>query len=486
MLRHGPAFPGIAEFPGHVKDTFLHGQVEQRAGNSRVDLLRQPKPDVVSAGRTDPVNAADRREELVGGPQNGIDLLPVLGAEPEEVRVEEPHFQQRGHQHLVEVRGAEVEVSFGAEDRFDQLGRQDPPTDPNTRRIRLREAPRQNHPVTLGIERSEARDVVAIVAELPVGGVLDNVDRSGGRPASGELDQGLPAFSGDRHTAWVVVGRAHVYRLHPAQLAGLFQPGQLAFDCLGNQSMLVDFDPDGPRAKIAQGPQHDEIAWRPADHNVARIEQNIAHQVEQLVAAGSNYDLTRTEVHFGGGATVGLQHAMQDRLAQGWIADRGTVLQRNPGSLRVRPDRLQGLAGGVDGQGLVVDESGSQRDQLGVSQGLGHQQIGDRLAPGPTRSPAKTILVGHGLRGLRLGLQTDSTRQHRVTWLSESRSVGDGPLCPPVDLQPATETGYDKIISRSTVLGWTRACRAKPAQATRSSRWRVTCGAGCLVGGGSA
>ena len=123
----------IAILPGHVEDPFLDGAVEQGARKPGVDRLRQTEPDVQPAGRPYPLDPVDLREELVGRGQDGVDLAAVAFANTFQVGVEKPHLHHGGHQMLVEVRRAEIEVSFLGQDRLDQPRRQDPPADADPR-----------------------------------------------------------------------------------------------------------------------------------------------------------------------------------------------------------------------------------------------------------------------------------------------------------------------------------------------------------------
>ena len=96
-------------------------------------------------------------------------------------------------------------------------------------------------------------------------------------------------------------------------------------------------------------------------------------KIQQLVAAGRDDDLFDREIRLGGGPAVGGEHPVEHGLSQRRIADRGAVLQRGPGEGRIGPDPLQRLPGRLDGQGLVVDETRRQRDDLRMGQRLGHQ-----------------------------------------------------------------------------------------------------------------
>ena len=108
-----------------------------------------------------------------------------------------------GHQNLVEVRRAEIEVPFFGQHRPEQRRRQDAPAHPNARRKRLRKRPGMDHGVAFRIERPQAGRIVALVAKLAVRGVFDHVD------LAAACDQRLASStsaarrsSGNRHARW--------------------------------------------------------------------------------------------------------------------------------------------------------------------------------------------------------------------------------------------------------------------------------------------
>ena len=98
-------------------------------------------------------------------------------AQTGDVGVEEAHFHHRCHQHLVEMGRAEIDVSLLGQHRFDQLGRQDAPTDADPGRIGLGKGPGVNHAIAVFIQGIQAGHVVAVVAQFAIGRVFDQVNR---------------------------------------------------------------------------------------------------------------------------------------------------------------------------------------------------------------------------------------------------------------------------------------------------------------------
>ncbi len=299
----------------------------------------------------------DGPQKLLARPQDRVDLAAILAAEPFDVPVEQPHLDHRGHQHLIEVGRAEIDVPLLGQHRLGQTLRQHSPTDANARRKRLRERAGVEHGVAFRVERPQAGHVVAFVAKLAVGGVFDHVDSLPPRPALGDLDQRGPALERDRQRAGIVEIADQVDRLDPLQFAGGLASGQFLLDGLGNHAAVVGFHSHGPHAQIAQRAEEDVVARRGADHDVAGVQQHVGRQKEQLVAAGHDDDVLDADVQLGGSAAVGLEHSIEHGLAQGEMAERRAILQGRPGQGVVRPDSLQRLPGRLDRAGFRDPQS---------------------------------------------------------------------------------------------------------------------------------
>ena len=90
--------------------------------------------------------------------------------------------------------------------------------------------------------------------------------------------------------------------------------------------MFVGRDADGPGTEICQCAEEHEVARRTADHDVARVEQRVAQQVQELIAAGGQHDLFDRQVQLLGRAAIGGKHPLEDRLSKRQVADRRSVL----------------------------------------------------------------------------------------------------------------------------------------------------------------
>ena len=288
--------------------------------------------------------------------------------------VEQPHLDHRGHQHLVQVGRAEIDVPLLGQHRPGQPLGQHSPADADARRKRLRERAGVQHGVAFRVERPQAGHVVRRVTQLAVGGVFDQVDALPPRPTLGDFDQRGPALERDRQRAGVVEIADQVDRLDPLQFAGGLAAGEFLLDGRGNHALVVGFHAHGPHAQVLQRAEEDVVARRGADHDVAGVQEHVGREKEQLVAAGHDDDVLDADVQLGGRAAVGPQHPVEHGLAQGEMAEGGAVLQGRAGQGVVRPDPLQRLPRGLDGQRFMVHKADGQGDQVGVSQLLGHQE----------------------------------------------------------------------------------------------------------------
>ena len=133
--------------------------------------------------------------------------------------VEKSQFQHRGHQDLVEMGGAEIDIAFLRQGGWEQRRRQDSPAHADPRRKGLGKGPRMNDRIALGVERPQARHVVAPVAKFAIRCVFDQVDLSPTGPTLGQFDHAGAAHRRHIHAAGIVVIGHRVNRLYPRQLA---------------------------------------------------------------------------------------------------------------------------------------------------------------------------------------------------------------------------------------------------------------------------
>ena len=198
--------------------------------------------------------------------------------------------------------------------------------------------PTVDHGVALGVERADAGHVVAEIAKLAVRRVLDHPDAAATGVPLGDLDQRRAARGRNRRPGRVVVVARDVDRLETLQFAVAAQPGNRVLDGLGHQAVVVRVDADRPDAQVRQRPEINEVARRAAEHDVARIENRVAHQIEQLVAAGGDDDLVDRDVHLGGRPAVGLEHPVEQESREAADGPPSSRIAGPPGAARIGPD----------------------------------------------------------------------------------------------------------------------------------------------------
>ena len=130
--------------------------------------------------------------------------------------------------------------------------------------------------------------------------------------------------------------------------------------------MLIGRDAVGSCINIGNRAQEYEISWRRTQDNVARIEQALADQVQECVAARSDDDLLDRQM-------IGFLDSRKQLLSQFRRSRVRSVLQRGLPMVRVRKQVRGYLLNCGDWQRLLIDKSRSQRDEFWVLQRSGHQ-----------------------------------------------------------------------------------------------------------------
>jgi len=91
-------------------------------------------------------------------------------------------------------------------------------------------------------------------------------------------------------------------------------------------------------AEAGQRALVDEVRRRFGDDDVARVDQGLAEQVQQLLRAGRDEHVIDGEGQFAGREVVEGGGAAEELVAQGGVALGGAVLQRGAGAGRVGED----------------------------------------------------------------------------------------------------------------------------------------------------
>ncbi len=193
-------------------------------------------------------------------------------------------------------------LPFSASAASSNCRRQDPPAHADARRIGLGKRPGMDHRIAFGVERPQAGHVVAIIAEFPIGRVFDQVDFPPHGPTLGQLDQGRAAGGRHIHAAGIVVIGDRVNRLDPRQLAGPVQPSQAPPRWPRGSGHPRRSPRQWPAPPDCPESPYRRSTSAPRDHDVAGVQQDIAHQVQQLIAAGRDDDLLKGKIQLAGGA----------------------------------------------------------------------------------------------------------------------------------------------------------------------------------------
>ena len=128
------------------------------------------------------------------------------------------------------------------------------------------------------------------------------------------------------------------------------------------------------RAEIHQGPKVHVVGRGGADHDVAGVQEHVAQEKEQLVAAGHEHHVFDADVHLRRRPPVGRKHPVEQDLAQRAMSGGRAILERRASQGGVRPDPLHRPPRRFDRQRFVVDEADGQRNQVRLPQRPSHQR----------------------------------------------------------------------------------------------------------------
>ena len=109
-----------------------------------------------------------------------------------------------------------------------------------------------DHAIAVLVQGMQAGHVVAVVPQLAIGRVFDEVNRLPPRPPPRDLDQLPPPGERGGKSRRVVVVRNEVNGLHAGQFAGRVPAIQFFLQCLGAHALGVDFHAHRPRTTLAK------------------------------------------------------------------------------------------------------------------------------------------------------------------------------------------------------------------------------------------
>ena len=206
-----PAAPREEGRPRHEGDLLLLERLLEELGG--VEALRERDPEEEAALRLRPAHPL--REVPLERGQHRVPPLAVDLADRLHVAVEEPVLRHLVRHHLAEGAGVEVGALLHLHEARDHRLRRHHPGDAQPRGERLAQRREVEHVagelalplravVQLGVDLDDRRQVLALVAELAVGVVLD--DRS--PVVVGELDEPPPPLEAQGHPRRVLEVRA--------------------------------------------------------------------------------------------------------------------------------------------------------------------------------------------------------------------------------------------------------------------------------------
>ncbi len=218
----------------------------------------------------------------------------------------------------------------------------------------------------------DARQLVRGVAQLPVRGVFEDQNALAGAEPAGQIDQGGPALPAQGQPGRVLEVIDRVNDLHAVKFPPLPQSREERLECLEVHPVLVHgHREDADAVGLQQAVVH-EVRRRLRDHDVARVEQDLPEQVEQLLGAGGDADVGGGEVQIHGRDAVEAADVVQNLFAQGRQPLRGAVLQGGPGDDRVGQDVGRGRCDFRGRQRLLIHQTRGKGDEGRVFQSFQH------------------------------------------------------------------------------------------------------------------
>ena len=206
------------------------------------------------------------------GVQHDVELRAIVFAEHGDVPVERAAGEDFGHQVLIEVGRAEVDIAFGSPTAAARTSSSAP--SPRERRAKTTSRTcRMNDRIAFRVEDHRLRRVAVVVTQLAISVVLNEIDFLVRRAAADHLDQGGTPGGRHAYATGIVEVRRDIDGLHPFQLARLPSAQHFLFDSGGDDALRVARDAHRPHAQITQHTQINEITGRRTEDDVARVER---------------------------------------------------------------------------------------------------------------------------------------------------------------------------------------------------------------------
>ena len=159
-----------------------------------------------------------------------------------------------------------------------------------------------------------------------------------------QLDQAPATLERERHPGRVLEGRHRVDELRPPPVASSSASSRLQL--VHPHPVLVAFDLDDVGLVAAEHRHRAGVGRRLADHDVARVDQRLADEVDRLLAAGGDDHVLGVGKH-----ALGAHH-LEDAVVGLLEALGRAVLERLRGRLLGDPGHLRGEGLGREGRGV--------------------------------------------------------------------------------------------------------------------------------------
>src|SRR5271157_1366113 len=295
------------------------------------------------------------REVVMQGLQHRVTAFSINPADQFHVLFEEAIPRCFVGNHLHKAAGVEVSALLQLHQPADYIGRRHDPTQSQSRRhyfgvgAEIDDVPQAISIVPLqvdAIEHDQRRNVLAFIAQLPVGVVLDDRDAV----LVGEQYKFVSATARQRDASWVLKVRQDVHELR----SGTQRPFHLA----GLQSVVVDGHGYVLSAHQVESLQCAEVGGRLHQNAIATVDEQLGDEVQRLLRAGGDEDV----VH--GCEDAVARQLPHNQLAQRKVAFCGAVLQRSE-SLRGQ-NVLASFLEACHGKYFRRGQPAAKRDDLGT------------------------------------------------------------------------------------------------------------------------